>query len=82
MPLFSRPFGDADGRIWLPSFRPGGVFEGASDYTVVHADGEWVGRVEVSPGFRVLHVAGGLVLGVLKDERDVEIVAVYKLVGD
>lgn len=81
MPLFSPPFGDADGRVWLPSFRPSGGDEGAPDHTVVSADGEWLGRVESSPGFRILDVAGGLVLGVLKDDRDVQIVAVYELAG-
>ena len=82
MPLFTIPFGDAEGRVWLPSYRPGGAREGASDYTVVSADGEWLGTVEAPPRFRILDVAGGLVLGVNTDDMDVESVVVYELEGD
>lgn len=35
---------------------------------------------ETPPRFRILDVAGGLVLGVLRDEMDVENVVVYGLV--
>ena len=79
MPFFNIPFGDADGRVWLPSYGPGRVRDGAPYYIVFSADGEWLGRVEASPEFRILDVAGGLVLGVLRDEMDVQIVAVYEL---
>ena len=82
MPLFTIPFGDAEGRVWLPSYRPGGRREGASDYTVISADGEWLGTVEAPPRFRILDVAGGLVLGVHTDDMDVESVVVYALEGD
>ena len=81
-PLFTIPFGDAEGRVWLPSYRPGDAREGAPDYTVISADGEWLGTVEAPPRFRVLDVAGGLVLGVHRDELEVESVAVYALEGD
>ena len=82
MPLFSIPFGDSEGRVWLPSFRPGGSRAGIPDYTVISADGEWLGTVEATPRFRILDVAGGLVLGVQLDDMDVENVVVYELVGD
>ncbi len=36
-----------------------------------------LGQVETPPRFRILDVAGGLVLGVLRDEMDVENVVVY-----
>ncbi len=81
-PLFTIPFGDAEGRVWLPSYRPGDAREGAPDYTVISADGEWLGTVEAPPRFRVLDVAGGLVLGVQRDELEVESVVVYALEGD
>ena len=82
MPLFSRPFGDAEGRVWLPSFRPGTGTEGAPHYTVISGDGEWLGTVEAPPRFRILDVAGGLVLGVELDDMDVENVVVYELVAN
>ncbi len=82
MPLFTTPFGDSEGRVWLPSYRPGDETEGTPHYTVISADGEWLGTVEAPPRFRILDVAGGLVLGVQLDDMDVENVVVYELVGD
>ena len=81
MPLFSIPFGDSEGRVWLPSYRPGGSRAGIPDYTVISADGEWLGRVEAPARFRILDVGGGLVLGVQLDDMDVENVVVYERVS-
>ena len=82
MPLFTTPIGDSDGRVWLPSFQSGDRSEGAPHYTVISGNGKWLGRVEAPARFRILDVAGGLVLGVQLDEMDVENVVVYELVGD
>ena len=79
LPLFGSPFADADGNVWLPSYRLAYPEEG-SPYTVISSDGEWLGQVEAPPRFRILDVAGGLVFGVLRDEMDVENVVVYELV--
>ena len=78
VPIFGSPFADADGNVWLPSYRPAYPREG-SPYTVISPDGEWLGQVETPPRFRILDVAGGLVLGVLRDGMDVESVVVYGL---
>ena len=80
VPLFGSPFADADGNVWLPSYRPAYPEEG-SPYTVVSPDGEWLGRVETPRRLRILDVTGGMVLGVLRDEMDVENVVVYEVVG-
>ena len=58
------------------------IQEGASPYTVIPPDGEWLGTVEAPPGLRILDVTGGLVLGVERDNLDVERVVVYELVGE
>ena len=79
MPLFASPFADAEGRVWLPSYRPGGERHSVAPYTVIAPDGEWVGTVETPPRFRFLDVAAGLVLGVEQDEMDVVSVVVYEL---
>ena len=80
LPLFGSPFADADGNVWLPSYRPAYPEEG-SPYTIISPDGEWLGQVETPPRFRILDVTGGLMLGVLRDEMDVENVVVYELMG-
>lgn len=76
LPLYGSPFTDAVGNVWLPSYRLAYPEEG-SPYTVISRDGEWLGQVETPPRFRILDVAGGFVLGVLRDEMDVENVVVY-----
>jgi len=81
MPLFADPFTDAEGRVWLPSYKPGGERHSVPPYTVIAPDGTWLGTVDAPPRFRILDVAGGLVLGMQVDEMDVESVAVYDLVG-
>ena len=80
MPLYGSPFADADGNVWLPSYRLAYPEEG-SPYTVISSDGEWVGQVETPPRFRILDVTGDLVLGVGRDgETDVVHVVVHELV--
>lgn len=79
VPLFGSPFADADGNVWLPSYRPAYPAEG-SPYTVISPGGEWLGQVETPPTFRILDVTGGFVLGVLRDEVEVENVVVYEMV--
>ena len=78
VPFFGTPFADADGNVWLPSYRPAYPEEG-SPYIVISPDGEWLGQVETPPRFRILDVTGNLLLGVLRDDLDVESVAVYDL---
>ena len=80
LPLFASPFADAAGRVWLPSYRAGGELKSVPPYIVITPDGEWLGTVGAPPRFRILDVAGGLVLGVELDELDVESVVVYELV--
>ena len=80
MPLFADPFTDVEGRVWLPSYKPDGERHSVPPYAVIAPYGEWLGTVETPPRFRILDVAGGLVLGMQVDEMDVESVAVYELV--
>ena len=81
LPLFSSPSADDEGRVWLPSYQAGGELTAVPPYTVIGPDGVWLGVVEAPPTFRLLDVAGGLVLGVELDEMDVESVVVYELEG-
>ena len=82
LPRFGSPFADAAGRVWLPSYKPGGELKSVPPYTVIGPGGEWLGTVEApAAGFRILDVAGGLVLGAEKDDMDVESLVVYELMG-
>lgn len=79
--LFRSPFGDAEGRVWLPSYDVAGPREGSPPYTVFSPDGEWLGKVDAPPGLRILDVAHGRVLGVVTDEMDVQSVVAYGLIS-
>ena len=78
VPFFGTPFADAEGNVWLPSYRPAYPEEG-SPYTVISPDGEWLGTFETPPRLRILDVTGNRLLAVLRDNLDIESVAVYEL---
>ena len=80
LPLYANIQGDDEGGVWLAEYM-GGLFLGVdpSRYQVVSPDGEWLGTLELPTRFRVLDIKGSRVLGVLKDELDVESVAVYEI---
>ena len=80
LPLFMVPIADDAGRVWLGRFTVASDRGAAPSYTVLSPEGHWLGSVDVPDGLRVLDVAGGRVLGVVKDEVDVESVVVYELV--
>jgi len=81
LPLFGSLLGDDEGRVWLPEYAVASQRNGYPSYAVISSSGEWLGRVDAPPGVRVLDVAGGRVLGVVKDEMDVQSVVVYKLIS-
>lgn len=80
LPLFTLPIADDTGRVWLGKFTVASDRGSAPSYTVFSPEGQWLGRLDVPDGMRVLAVAGDRVLGVVKDEMDVESVVVYELV--
>jgi hypothetical protein len=48
-------------------------------WTVLASSGELLGEVAVPPQFRVLQIGGDWILGVGRDELDVEYVRLYRL---
>lgn len=81
LPLFALPITDDAGRVWLGEFTVVSDRGSAPSYTIFSPEGHWLGRLDVPDGMRVVDVAGGRVLGVVKDEMDVESVVVSELVA-
>ena len=79
-PFFGRILSDDLGRVWLSSWMLE-CYKTTPRYTVIARDGSWLGVFEPPAGFVLLAVAGGRVLGVVRDELDVPSVAVYELAG-
>lgn len=78
-PLFTTIFGDGEGRAWLWHWEA--HCYNRLRFTVIGPDGTWLGVFEPPDGFDLLSVAGRRALMVVRDEMDVESVAVYELVG-
>jgi hypothetical protein len=78
LPHFGLIHGDGEGGVWLAEFDPASPGR-SSRYHVVGSDGIWLGTVDLPAGFRILDVSGDRVLGVLKDDMDVESVAVFAI---
>ncbi len=68
---------DDDGNVWVAEyFLPG---ETRNARTVFGPDGVWLGSLELPPRFAPHHIGGDFVLGVWRDELDVESVRLYEL---
>lgn len=76
-PFFSRLFGDGNGRVWVGAFFIRGAPDAPRHFTVIAPDGTFVGTAELPDHFRLLAVRGHLALGVLRDDMDVQSVAVF-----
>ncbi len=79
LPLFTRLFGDREGRVWLGHHTIGAQLVGVSGYSILAPDGIWLGDVRAPRGVRLLDVAQGRALGVFRDETGVESLVLYEL---
>ena len=70
---------DAAGNLWVPAFVT--PFEDTTEWTVFDTDGRWLGTVAMPSAFRPEEIGTDYVLGVWKDEFDVETIRRYSLNG-
>ena len=76
-PAYAGLLVDSEDNVWVKEYAlPGATRE---VWRVYSSDGARLSIIPMPPRFRVLEVAGGTVLGVWKDEFDVEYVRVYTL---
>lgn len=67
---------DYAGRLWVRHYTP--PWDSSNAWMVFDADGTWIGDVALPPGLQVLEVGDGYVLGLFRDESDVEYVRLYR----
>ncbi len=67
---------DADDNLWIEEYQAPGD---TPAWSVFDAEGRWLGIVEFSSGFRPLDIGRDYVLGVWRDDLDVEHVQLYYL---
>lgn len=77
MPAFRAIRHDRDGNLWLEEYRVDPA--SPARWFVIDRTGEWLGEVAVPAGLRVLDIGDDWVLGVARDELDVEHVLMYDL---
>lgn len=76
VPLFGSGYGDDEGNVWLAEQ----TFAGIPDtYLILSRDGEWIGRVGFPRPILILDIADDLVLGSVRNDLDVQAVAVYRI---
>ena len=69
---------DSENNIWEQRYNlPGDTLD---TFAVFNSDGVWQGRVTMPPRFRVSDIGNDYVLGIWRDDDDVQFVRMYKLV--
>lgn len=78
LPLFSDVLGDDEGNVWLSAY----AFPGSPSqfFFVLARDGTWLGEVQIPERFEPLTITQHRVVGVERDEWDVQAVAAYEIV--
>jgi len=77
MPFYLSAKVDDAGNLWVQEFGP--ARNAAVDWSVFDPEGRYLGTVTVPDRFRVEHIGDDFVLGVGRDEMDVERVEMYAL---
>ncbi|MEX0893088.1 MAG: hypothetical protein WEB88_13050 [Gemmatimonadota bacterium] len=77
VPAFMQILTTRDGGLWLQHYPLPG--DSTSTWSMLDADGRWLGDVTTPPRFRVTDARADTVLGVWRDELDVSYIRVYHL---
>lgn len=78
MPAYAALKTDDLGNLWVREFDPGAEIGRA--WTVFDSAGRMLGPVTLPPGFRATHLGDDFVLGVWRDDLDVEHVRLHELI--
>jgi hypothetical protein len=81
VPLYDDLLAADDGGVWVKDYVMPGVEDQPERWTVFRADGTIRGVVDLPAGFRPLHASADEVMGVIRDEYDVQYVHVYSIGG-
>ncbi len=81
-PAFVQMLVDPGGAVWLQLYRGQSEMDRPRDWLVLARDGTWLGAVRMPDGFSVTDITMDAVLGVWRDELDVEHPQVLRLTRD
>ena len=78
-PAYAEMLVDPSAAVWLELYRGRSEQDRPQEWLILDADGTWLGTVEVPDRFRVTDITVDAVLGVWRDEMDVEHPQVLRL---
>jgi hypothetical protein len=84
MPTLSRLILDDEGRIWVRKYQNEDLYETRPSgelWWIFSSHGEWLGTVVVEAGFEIMDIRGNRLFGIYRDNQDVEVVRVYRLIS-
>lgn len=81
-PAYANMLVDPSGAVWLELFRGVSEQDRPQEWLILDADGTWLGTVEVPDRFTLMEVRMDTMLGVWRDELDVEHPQVLRLTRD
>jgi hypothetical protein len=81
VPLFAQSFVDADGRLWLSESAWPLMSAPPLRWSLFSAEGAWLGDVEAPAGVTIVDSRADVVLGIWRDELDVQHVQLHRLTG-
>jgi hypothetical protein len=77
-PAYAAILTDADGYVWIRDYA--WPEEGVpQEWQVFDRDGRWIGALTMPPGFSVMSIGRSEILGIYRDEVDVEHLHAYRL---
>jgi len=77
LPTFDGLLVDRTGHLWVEQYQP--FWKESHTWSILSPDGEWLGDMETPSALRITEIGADYILGVWKDEMDVEFVRMYAL---
>ncbi len=81
-PAYANMLVDPSGAFWLELHRGASERDRAQEWLILDADGTWLGAIGMPDGFSVTDITMDAVLGVWRDELDIEHPQVLRLTRD
>ena len=77
MPTFDKLIVDRTGHLWVRKYQPS--WEDSQTWFTFNSDGRWLGEVGVPTTLAITDIGADYILGIWRDEMDVEYVRMYSL---
>lgn len=80
LPVYGTLRTDSEDHLWVQPYAPD--WEASANWWVFGPGGQWLGEVQLPEGVNLLEIGPDYILGVIRDEADVERVVMHRLTRD